>query len=63
MASFLIDFEFDIVCADCGADLDVDETEESAGKYVAKVSACEVCMNEERKEGFNEGYEEGLSEE
>ena len=48
-------------CAECGADLDITEEEDSSTRYSAKVnikvSPCERCMDGKYNDGYTEGQE------
>lgn len=47
-------FDIDIVCTECGKELDVDQLH---GKL--HVSHCPECYSNERSDGYNEGFEDG----
>lgn len=47
-------FEIDIVCTECGKELDVDQYH---GKLY--VSHCDDCYNDRHKQSYDEGYEDG----
>ncbi len=52
--------EFDVVCAICGDNLDVETETQDGQRLVIKVQPCVVCMNRAIEEGRAAGYEDGV---
>jgi hypothetical protein len=56
-----MDVEFDLACAKCHKTLDGATFKKANGFNVVEVEPCDDCLQRERDEGYNEGYEQAES--
>jgi hypothetical protein len=47
------------VHCNCGAKLDVVDTDDRRGTILITVDPCEKCLDKAKNTGYNEGYDEG----
>ncbi len=54
-----IKIDFSCYCAQCGAGMCYDVTVDDDKIYI---EPCSICLEAARREGYNEGYEDAISE-
>jgi hypothetical protein len=52
MPSFDVNVDFEVVCAECGSDLDCKETRTRSGRRSLRVSPCKPCLEAAAEEAL-----------